>query len=108
MAHLFFIIARGTATVRLHVGEGDTARVVRVAALGPGLSFGEMALIDGGHRSADVVAEERVVCYGFSVNALRDLGLTHPRLYGTILGNMMREFSERLRRANDEIRALEQ
>ncbi len=107
-AHLFFIIARGTATVQLHVGEGATARVVRVAALGPGLSFGEMALIDGGHRSADVVAEERVVCYGFSVNALRDLGNTHPRLYGTILGNMMREFSERLRRANDEIRALEQ
>lgn len=107
-AHLFFIIARGAATVQLHVGEGDDARVVRVAALGPGLSFGEMALIDGGHRSADVVAEERVVCYGFSVNALRELGLTHPRLYGTILGNMMREFSERLRRANDEIRALEQ
>ncbi len=107
-AHLFFIIARGTATVQLHVGEGEHARVVRVAALGPGLSFGEMALIDGGQRSADVVAEERVVCYGFSVQALRDLGRTHPRLYATILGNMMREFSERLRRANDEIRALEQ
>jgi glutaminase len=107
-AHLLFIIARGTASVQLKVGEGEHARVVRIAALGPGLSFGEMALIDGGRRSADVVAEDRVVCYGFSVEQLRDLGSTHPKLYGTILGNIMREFSERLRRANDEIRALEQ
>jgi glutaminase len=107
-AHLLFIIARGTASVQLRIGQGENARVVRVAALGPGLSFGEMALIDGGKRSADVVAEDRVVCYGFSVEQLRDLGRTHPTLYGTILGNIMREFSERLRRANDEIRALEQ
>jgi glutaminase len=39
---------------------------------------------------------------------LRDIGKTHPNLFATILGNMMRDFSERLRRANDEIRALEQ
>ena len=107
-ARLFFVLARGTATVRLRIGSGDGERVVRVAALGPGLSFGEMALIDGGRRSADVVAEERVVCYGFSVDQLRDIGKTHPNLFATILGNMMRDFSERLRRANDEIRALEQ
>ena len=53
-------------------------RVVRVASLGPGLSFGEMALIDGGRRSADVVADERVVCYGFSVEQLREIGKTTP------------------------------
>ena len=62
----------------------------------------------GRPRSADVVADERVVCYGFSVEALRELGRAHPNLIATILGNMMRDLSERLRRANDEIRALEQ
>lgn len=106
-ARLFFIIARGTATVSLRVRNDGTERVVRVATLGPGLSFGEMALLDGGRRSADVTADERVICYGFSVEQFREIGNEHPRILNVILGNMMRDFSERLRRANDEIRALE-
>ena len=107
-ARLFFIIARGTAAVQLRIQTEEGEKVIRVAAIGTGLSFGEMALLDGGHRSADVVAVERVVCYGVSVEQLRDLGREHPNLLTTIMGNMMRDFSERLRRANDEIRALEQ
>jgi glutaminase len=39
---------------------------------------------------------------------LRELGRANPNLIATILGDMMRDLSERLRRANDEIRALEQ
>lgn len=108
-ANLFFVVARGTVSVQLRLETGDESeRLVRVASLGPGVSFGEMALLDGGHRSADVIADEKVFCYGFSVEALQELGETNPKLFTTILGNMMRDFSERLRRANDEIRALEQ
>jgi glutaminase len=106
-ARLFFVIARGTATVSLRIRKDAEERVVRVASLGPGLSFGEMALLDGGKRSADVIADERVVCYGFSVDQLREIGRDHPHIFTVILANMMRDFSERLRRANDEIRALE-
>jgi len=110
-ARLFFVLARGKATVFLRLagadGETDGESLVRVATLGPGLSFGEMALLDGGRRSADVIADERVVCYGFSVDHLREIGSEHPHIFNVILGNMMRDFSERLRRANDEIRALE-
>jgi glutaminase len=110
-ARLFFVVARGKATVCLRLPGGDIEKdgesLVRIATLGPGLSFGEMALLDGGHRSADVIADERVVCYGFSVEHLREIGDQHPHIFTTILGNMMRDFSERLRRANDEIRALE-
>jgi glutaminase len=107
-ARLFFVVARGTVSVQLRIRHEGGERIVRVASLGPGVSFGEMALLDGGRRSADIVADERAVCYGFSVEALREVGKTHPNLLMTILGNMMRDFSERLRRANDEIRALEQ
>jgi glutaminase len=107
-ARLFFIVARGSVTIRLRVRSEACERAVRVASLGPGLSFGEMALLDGQARSADVIADDRVVCYGFSVDSLRDLGRAHPNLIATILGNMMRDLSERLRRANDEIRALEE
>ena len=107
-ARLFFVVARGVVTVQLRIRQDGGDRVLRVASLGPGVSFGEMALIDGGRRSADIVADERAVCYGFSVEQLRETGKTHPNLLLTIMGNMMRDFSERLRRANGEIRALEQ
>ncbi len=107
-ARLFFVVARGTVTVQLRIRHEGGDRVFRIASLGPGLTFGEMALLDGGRRSADIVADERAVCYGFSVEALREVGKTNPNLMMTIMGNMMRDFSERLRRANDEIRALEQ
>jgi glutaminase len=101
-AKLFFVVARGTVSVQIRV-PGD--RKKRVASIGPGLSFGEMALLDGGKRSA--VADERVVCYGLAVEQLQELAATHPNIMITILSNLTRDFSERLRHANEEISALE-
>jgi glutaminase len=66
-----------------------------------------MALFDGGARSADVVADERVVCYGLAVEQLQELAVTHPNIMMTILANLTRDFSERLRHANQAIRSLE-
>lgn len=105
-ARVFFAIARGTVAVQLS-GATEGGRPIRVAMMGPGLTFGEMALFDGGKRSADVVALERVVCYGFSIEHLHEIGREHPQILTTIYANVVRDFSERLRRANDEIRALE-
>ena len=107
-ARLFFVLTSGTASVLLNVVDtGAGSHKVRVASIGPGMSFGEMALLDGGVRSADVVADERVVCYGFSVEELIELGRTHPQILIVLFGNMARDLSERLRRTTDEVRALE-
>ena len=105
-AKLFFVVARGTVSVQIRV-RGQDGRKRRVASIGPGLSFGEMALLDGGKRSADIVADERVICYGLAVGQLQELAAEHPNIMITILGNLTREFSERLRHANEEIGALE-
>ena len=78
-----------------------------MASIGPGLTFGEMALLDSGKRIADVIASERVVCYGLGVDELRELAAKKPNIMITILSNLTREFSERLRRANYEISVLE-
>jgi glutaminase len=105
-AKLFFVLARGTVSVEIKVhGQGDRRK--RVASIGPGLTFGEMALLDGGKRSADIVANERVICYGLGVEELQDLAVEHPNVMITILSNLTREFSERLRHANEEISVLE-
>jgi len=105
-ANLFFVLARGTVSVQIRVpGRGE--RKKRVASIGPGLSFGEMALLDGGKRSADIIADERVICYGLRVEQLHELTAEHPNIMITILSNLTREFSERLRHANEEIGVLE-
>ena len=66
-----------------------------------------MALLDGGKRSADIVADERVICYGFQVEQLQAFAAKHPNIMIAILGNLTREFSERLRHANEAIGVLE-
>jgi glutaminase len=105
-AKLFFVLARGTVSVEIKV-HGKSDRRKRVASIGPGLTFGEMALLDGGKRSADVIANERVICYGLGVEQLHELSAEHPNIMITILSNLTRDFSERLRHANEEISVLE-
>jgi glutaminase len=91
------VVARGTVSVHIRVqGNGD--RKKRVASIGPGLSFGEMALLDGRKRSADIVADEKVICYGFAVEQLKEIAAERPNIMITILSNLTREFSERARR----------
>ncbi len=102
-ARLLFVVARGSVSVLLKTSGGKK----RIACMGPGLSFGEMALLDGGKRSAEIVADDRVICYGLSVEGIHSLSAQYPNILITMLTNMARDFSERLRRGNDEIRALD-
>ena len=61
----FFIIDSGEATV--------SCKGVQLATLGPGDYFGEIALIDGGPRSATVTAGTDLVCYGLTFWEFRPL-----------------------------------
>jgi glutaminase len=62
-----------------------------------------MALLRGGVRTADVVADERVVCYGLTTDHLDALAAADPAIVSTIMRNMAREFANRLGRNNDLI-----
>lgn len=103
-ANTIFIIASGSASISLNLGEG---RRKRLSSIGPGFSFGEMALVEGGRRTADVFADDTVVCYVFSVDQINALRETHPQIPMTILANLVRSLSSRLHQANQEIRLLE-
>ena len=61
----FFLIDSGEATV--------SCKGVQLATLGPGDYFGEIALIDGGPRSATVTAATDLVCYGLTFWEFRPL-----------------------------------
>jgi len=61
----FFLIDSGEATV--------SSKGVQLCTLGPGDYFGEIALIDGGPRSATVTAATDLVCFGLTFWEFRPL-----------------------------------
>ncbi len=101
-ANELFFLARGSVTVSLNTGG---ARPLRLTTLDPGVAFGEMALIDGAPRSADIFADSDVLVYVLSLERLEELSQTDPAVHAGLLRNIGRELSHRLRKANREIRS---
>lgn len=73
----FFVIESGQATVLVHGNE--------VRTLGPGDSFGEMALIDKSARSATVRADTEVRGYQLPVWSFRPIVESHPEMFWALL-----------------------
>jgi glutaminase len=105
-ADAIFLLAAGLVTVRLDLGDGT--RTKRLSTITPGLAFGEVALFDGGARSADVVADEPSLCYVLPITALDRLAAQSPGIRTKLVYNLGRELSARLRLADTEIRVLEE
>ena len=78
-----FIIVEGAVSVRIGAKE--------LAALGPGEMFGEMALLTGEPRKADVVATLNTTCLELDREAFRTV-LEHNQV---LMDNVMRIFKER-------------
>ena len=83
----FIVIERGEVTVTVHGEE--------VGRLGPGDSFGEMALIDKSARSATVKADTEVHGYQLPVWSFRPLVESHPEMAWALLEAL----AERVRQA---------
>jgi CRP/FNR family cyclic AMP-dependent transcriptional regulator len=83
----FFVIEDGTATVSV---GGETVRT-----LGAGDHFGDIALIDGGPRSATIVADSDLRCRGMTAWEFRPLVQEHPEMAWTLLETL----AARLRQA---------
>lgn len=103
-ANSFFVIVSGAASVSIAMPDG---RRKRLASIGPGACFGEMALVQGGSRAADVIADEATMCYVFSVEKIFALAKDYPEIPITILSNMVRSVSGHLKTATQEIRNLD-
>jgi CRP-like cAMP-binding protein len=73
----FFVIESGEATVLVNGSE--------VRTLGPGDSFGEMALIDKSARSATVRADSEVRGYQLPIFSFRPIVESHPEMTWALL-----------------------
>jgi hypothetical protein len=87
----FFLIDSGEAAV--------SSKGVQLATLGPGDHFGEIALIDGGPRSATVTAATNLVCYALTFWEFRPL----VERNGTIAWKLLQALAKRLRAADVSI-----
>ncbi len=105
-ATTFFLIARGSVRVEIPV-SGSRPRAIRLASIGRGLTFGELAGVDGKPRTAQACAETDVDCYEISFDALEAFGRSHPGTYAKILTNIIREIADTVRFSNEALRAFE-
>jgi CRP/FNR family transcriptional regulator, cyclic AMP receptor protein len=96
---LYVIVDGKTRISRRVPGMGEEA----LAVLGPGSSFGEMALIDEVPRSADAIVHERCKLLILSKEALQDLMFLDKELAYEVLWNTVRILSRRLRETNDKM-----
>ncbi|MEM7011998.1 MAG: cyclic nucleotide-binding domain-containing protein, partial [Verrucomicrobiota bacterium] len=103
--HQIYFLAKGSVSICLS-GDENGEKGPRVAAFGPGVCFGEIAVIDGSLRSADVWADDHSTCYTLSGENLAKLESDHGSIYAKVIKNFLLLNIERLRRFNQEIGSL--
>jgi potassium efflux system protein len=97
-----FVMHQGTVSVR--VADDTVAGRHEVAQLGPGAVFGEMALLTGQARTADVIALSEVIAIEIGKDALDPVLHEHPELAEAMTAKVMerREMLEAMRNASRE------
>jgi glutaminase len=102
-ADAVYFVRSGQVTVALPSVVGAPKRLSTLSA---GMSFGELALVDGGARSADVIASSAVECWVLDAAAFADLGTRHARIQTQLLKNMLRGAHAIVDRLSQEVSAL--
>jgi glutaminase len=94
-ANSLFFLQSGMVSVKLPSG-------VRLASLGPGMEFGEMAIIEN-KRSADVWADTPVKCLELPLDTFADYRRLHPQIAMKIMRNLSALLARRLILANAKV-----
>ena len=97
-----FFLTRGHVSVFLPDEERH-----RLATFSPGMSFGEMAFLDGATRSANIVADTDVECHSLAIEDFEQLGKSHPAIKIKMLEQLCLDLTGKLRKANRELNVFE-
>ena len=101
-----FFLTKGSVSVRIHLPESE--RYKRLITYSPGVTFGEIAFLDGNPRSADVWSDEDSETYLLSPDEYAVLQNETPEIAVKLVRNIALDMSERLRIRTDEVRVLEE
>jgi MFS superfamily sulfate permease-like transporter len=99
-----YLLTRGAVEISIAVEPDRRHRIVTMSA---GALFGEAALLDGRPRSATAVAVEASAFYALTGTALDELVKSHPGIATTLLRNLARDVSRRMRETDQVLRALD-
>ena len=99
------IIQQGAGGVGFYLileGKAQAKKGKRVLTeLGKGQFFGEMALLDGGPRSADVVASEPTKCFCLTFWNFEGIRRGDPEITEVILKEVVRRLREKVEMLTD-------
>jgi len=93
-----YLVVRGSVSIIAPGSDGLPGP--RYASLSPGTLFGEAAMLDGGGRSADAVADTETDLLCLNQAALNALAQAHPELGTLLYRNMASYLAQRLRIAS--------
>jgi CRP-like cAMP-binding protein/anti-anti-sigma regulatory factor len=100
-----FLVSRGSADVSIPIPESGRHR--RLSTVTAGTIIGEMSLLDGQPRSADILAKDHVFCYELTAESFSELQSGHPEIARKIYTALVRILGSRLREANALISELD-
>lgn len=103
-ADALYLLMRGQVSVVVDLPGGGHQRLSTLVA---GMSFGELALISGGERSADVRADTAVDCVTLGAAAFARLELEQPALGLRLLHRLLQGMAATTRQLTAEVAALE-
>jgi CRP-like cAMP-binding protein len=98
-----YLIKQGTVRISRMLAEGDEQVLI---VLGPADIFGEMAVLDGGKRSATARIAEDALLYGLTRTDFEKLAEQNPHLGLKFTLNIVRIFSGRVRDSQKDYRAM--
>ena len=88
-----YLLGRGSVSVV------DLSRGQRFVSFSPGMCFGETAVLDGGGRTADAIADTTSTIYRLPAEALASLDRDEPAIAAHLYRNLAKHLSSRLRSA---------
>ncbi|MGR8940127.1 MAG: glutaminase A [Gammaproteobacteria bacterium] len=101
---LVYFILSGKLSVVLPLAHGRSGRIATISA---GSAFGEMAMLDRGRRSANVITDENVTCLVLDYDRLEaDPSPLALSIRLKLIRNIGRELTRKLRQATLEIKTL--
>ena len=92
-ADALYVLTRGSVTV-------GAAGGTRYLSFSPGTLFGELALLDGGGRSAEARADQDAELHALPKAALQQLTQSNPPLAAQVYRHIAVHLAERLRSAS--------
>ncbi|MBM3498138.1 MAG: GNAT family N-acetyltransferase [Armatimonadetes bacterium] len=97
-----YVVVEGEVQI---VADRESRQVL--ASIGPGEVFGELALVDGLPRSAGATCAQDSTLLVLQASDFRQLTARHPAIGRTVLLNLCRTLSSRLRAADQALESLE-